>query len=270
MDAPATLVWLAPQPPDTEQSRALSSWGSAHGLRLTEPRDERPPALTLDPRIPDEVEELLDRARDAVAARDGVAVDSALDAAEARLRAHPELPQSAWLMAEVVRGRTTRGRRVPPMDSEAAERSRLRAEALDGGRVPGVAEREGLSTPPAMPATVLLALSSGQQAWLDGAAVAAATDSAIPTRAGLHALVVTSGGAPIWAAWIEAPPGSSTGRGDAPDVPPGSSIDVSDARLDANAVTAVAADPVRSAARVPAAPGNGPPSARVPPSQPGR
>ena len=69
---PATLVWLAPEPPDAAQARALASWARAHGVRLVDcRRDEAPPALAVDrERAADDVERLLDRARDAIAARD--------------------------------------------------------------------------------------------------------------------------------------------------------------------------------------------------------
>ena len=43
-------------------------------------------------------------------------------------------------MAEIERARSTRWRRIAPLDAEAAERAWLRAEALDGGRVPGLGE----------------------------------------------------------------------------------------------------------------------------------
>jgi hypothetical protein len=255
MAAPVTLVWVAPDPPDSEQSRALSSWASAHGVTLAEPRDEPLATLAIDPRVPDEVEDLLDRARDATDARDGVAVDRALDGAEARLRAHAELPQSAWLMAEVERARSTRWRRVTPADVDAAERSWLRAEALDRGRVPGVTEHAGTGTP--APASVTLALPHGEHAWLDGAAVVTIP---IATRAGLHALVMTWAGAPVWAGWIEAPAGSSSVEVEGPDALPCSSVDMTGARVDRNAIVA---DRVRCGSWLAVTGGAGPASVRV-------
>jgi hypothetical protein len=255
MAVPATLVWVAPEPPNTEQSRTVSSWASAHGVTLAEPQDERPPTLEVDPHVADEVEELLDRARDAIDARDPIAVDRALDAAEARLRAHAELPQSAWLMAEVDRARSTRWRRIEPTDVEAAERSWLRAEALDRGRVPGVSEHGGAGTP--APATVALAMSRGQRAWLDGVPVLTIP---VATRAGLHALVVTWAGAPVWAGWIESPAGSSRVEVEGPEAPPCSSVDLTGVRVDRNAIVA---DDVRCASWVAVTNGGSPASVRV-------
>src|SRR5579859_3430113 len=120
MDAEATLVWIAAAPADAEQARAIASWGSAHGLRLVSPTVPlpQPPPLAgrpaVDLRIADDVAVQLERARDALAALDGAEVDRALATAEASLRAHPELPQAAWLLAEVERTRSTRLRRVAP------------------------------------------------------------------------------------------------------------------------------------------------------------
>jgi hypothetical protein len=47
------------------------------------------------------------------------------------------------------------------------------------------------------------------QVWLDGIAV---TEEAVESAAGPHALVVTWDGAPLWASWIDTPPGPSSVR----------------------------------------------------------
>ena len=107
-------------------------------------------------------------------------------------------------MAEVERARSTRWRRIDPADAEAAEREWVRAEALDGGRMPGLGEVSSASHP--ADAEVALALPGGDEARLDGRPVPATGVAA--TRAGPHALVVTADGAPVWAGWIEARPGS--------------------------------------------------------------
>jgi hypothetical protein len=234
MDASATLVWMAPEAPDAAESRALSSWSHAHGVRLVPPPHAASPAIAVDTRLADGVEPLLEQARDAIAARDGDSADQALSSAESTLRAHPELPQASWLMAEVQRARAARWRRVPPIDTQVAEGAWLRAEALDGGRVPGVAE-EGSARHPS-PATVALDLTPDDaQAWLDGEPVRA---GAIATHAGPHSLIVTSEGAPVWAAWIETLPGSSTLHVSAPSAPACSDDDVARARMTPDAIDA--------------------------------
>lgn len=248
MDAPATLVWIAPGPPDTAQSRAIESWGRARGVALRAPGEERTPTLAVDPKIADDVESLLDRARDAIAARDGDAADRAIDTADAMLRAHPELPQGAWLMAEVERARSARERRVPPVDDAAADRAWARAEAIDGGRVAGIGEQAS-STHPAAATMAFDVTPPDARVWLDGAPV---RSGAVDTHAGPHVLVATWNGAPVWAQWVDTPAGSSTVRIVAPVAAACSTDDVSRATLRDGAVEGAG---VRCPAWVAAAPG---------------
>jgi hypothetical protein len=260
MDAPATLVWIAPGLPDETQARSMASWAQAHSRSLSAPAEERPPTLHVDLSIAEEVERALDRAREAIAASDGPAVDASLAAAEAALRAHPELPQGAWLMAEVERTRSTRLRRVAPMDAAAAERAWVRAEALDGGRVAGVGEAPSAGHPE--PATVRLEVTpAGAEVVLDGAPIADGA-SEVAARAGPHVVVVTWRGEPIWATWIETPPGPSVLRAVAPPPPPCSSSDLSPVRLAPNA-DGVEASGVRCPQWVAALPGSAPGEVRV-------
>jgi hypothetical protein len=237
-DATATLVWISPQPPDAAQTDALSSWARSRGVTLVAPRDERPPAIPVDASLADPVEDLLERARDAIVARDGEGVDRATAAADALLRAHPELPQAAWLMAEVERTRATRSRRIEPADPEAAARAWERAAALDGGRVPGIGEVDAPAHP--AEATVSFDVPEADEASLDGRPLPAPSSAApatrtVTTRAGLHALVVASDGAPVWAGWIEVAAGSSTLSIGAPAPVPCSSADFAGALLSARA-----------------------------------
>ncbi len=228
MDAAATLVWIAPGLPDGTQERSLASWAEAHSRVLAPPRDEPPPALQVDLSIAEDVERALDRARDAIAAREGDNVDANLGAAEAALRAHPELPQGAWLMAEVERARSTRWRRVPPTDAAAADRAWMRAEALDGGRAPGVGEQSSQAHPPA--ASLRLEVTpAGAEAYLDGSPAELGSGET-PTHAGPHQLVVTWRGVPIWASWLQTPQGSSVVHAAAPSPPPCSVSDLARVR----------------------------------------
>lgn len=233
MDAPATLVWMAPEPPDAAQARSLSNWARARGARLAPPQ-EVAHVLTVDLRIAESVENLLERARDGIVAGDAEDSERALSSAESMLRAHPEMPQAAWLMAEVERTRASRWRHVPPADLESAEDSWLRAEALDGGRVPGVGEEASLRHP--SPAVLSLdPWPDGVEAWLDGRPV---RSGAIPTGSGMHVIVLMWKIAPIWAAWIEAPPGRSTVHIGAPAVPECSAVDVARARVTGGGIDA--------------------------------
>jgi hypothetical protein len=258
MDGSATLVWTAPDAPDAPQSRALSSWALARSLTLTLPPPERPPPLASlgGDHVADEVEVLLERARDAIAARDAEGVDRALSASESMLRAHAELPQAAWLMAEVERCRSTRWSRMPPEDAEAAGRALRRAEGLDGGRTPGIVERESVTRPPKASILIGLAPSPEIQVWLDGRRVG----TTVETLVGLHALVVTWAGVPVWAEWIETPPGASSLAVDAPSPAPCSEPDVGRIRITDGAVKA---RDVRCSRWIAAAPGEQPGEVKV-------
>jgi hypothetical protein len=247
---------MAPAPPEAEQARALASWARAHGVTLEPPRTESPRPLAVDPHAGDDVERLLDRIRDAIAARDADAADRAIALAESTLRAHPELPQASWMMAEVERARSERLHRLTPVDEEAAERAWMRAEALDGGRLPGVGEHAAAAHPPA--ATITLEpLPAQATAWLDGRAEAA-PGGVVTTRTGLHSLVIAWDDVPVWATWVEAPPGSSTVQVGLAAAAPCSSGDLSSAHVAGGAVEArkvrcggwVAALPGPSAASV--------------------
>ncbi|MBV9946620.1 MAG: hypothetical protein JOZ69_07220 [Myxococcales bacterium] len=254
MDGAATLVWVAPAPASVEQSRALASFARAHGVRLVPP--EGPPAdrgggaaaqpaagWPFEARLADAVETELDHARDAIAAGDSAAAERALAAAESTLRAHAEWPEGAWLMAEVERARATRWRRVAPLDPEGARRAWALAEALDGGRVAGLGEEPEASeaTPQPLPeSAVALETSAGGPAaglrpWLDGRPVEAPV---FVTRAGPHALVLTAGGAPVWATWIDPAPGRFVVRVDAAAAAPCSPAELAGVHLAADGAAA--------------------------------
>lgn len=237
MDAPATVVWIAPGSPEAGQSRALASWAAAHDVKLVQPADVRPVPIgadPTDPRVANEIEDLLDRSHDALAALDGAGMDADLAAADALLRAHPELPQAAWLMAEVERARAVRWRRISPIDAEAAGRASRRADALDGGRAHGIGEEPPGSGPPDASLELRGELAGDEQRWLDGRPVG----EHAATHAGLHALVVTWAGAPVWATWREAPPGPSTVELEAPGATTCSRADVAPVQLDGERVVA--------------------------------
>jgi hypothetical protein len=258
MDGSATLVWIAPDAPDAGQSRAISSWALGRSLKLVLPTDQRPTpvATVVGEHVADDVETLVDHARDAIVAHDADGADRAISSAESLLRAHAELPQAAWLMAEVERCRSARWSRLPPVDVEAADRAWTRAEVLDGGRTPGIAEKAFAPRPPAATLGIGLTAAEGMQAWLDGQGVTATVD----TSAGLHALVVTWASVPIWAQWIEVPAGSSSIAVDAPSPPRCSRSDVGLARIFDGAVHPGA---VRCPHWVAASPGNQPGEVRL-------
>jgi hypothetical protein len=206
-DASAAIawLWLAQAPPDAEQALTLSAWAQSNRVELIQPSNVVPATLTVDPALAGAIEAHLERARDAAAARDEDEVDRALGSAHNLLEAHAELPNAAWLLAEVERARSARWRRMRPALREEADRAWSRAEALDGGRVAGLGESDSTEHPEA--AVLSVGSAPDEQAWLDGEPL---PGGPIASRAGPHSLVVTWQGSPAWAGWIELPPGNST------------------------------------------------------------
>jgi hypothetical protein len=233
-----TLVWIAAQPPDAAQARSLSEWANTHSVALSAPTEDPPrgePSKGSAP-IADEVETSLERARDALAARDAGAADDLLATAEAALRGHAELPQAAWLMAEVERCRAVRWDRLAPRDEAARDRALARASALDGGRAVGVLESPVSPSVLARRATLRLHCDPPPRAelWLDGRRLgldASAAGLAIETVPGLHAIVVARDGIALWSRWVEVPEGGVALTPELP-LPAGCSTeDVAQARI---------------------------------------
>jgi len=131
------LVWVTAPVSRAARETALR-WAAAHGVMATPGEDGPAPALPWD--AVDAAERDVAAAREAILGQDAGRAEQALARAEATLRAAPELPVAAWIMAEVHRAWAARFASVEPRDSERAARAWERAEALDGGRAPGVGE----------------------------------------------------------------------------------------------------------------------------------
>jgi hypothetical protein len=255
-DAATVVVWLSEAPADARSSALLSSWARERGLTLVSPRFPAWTPLPVDLSIAAAVEDRLESARDALVAGSGPDIDRAIESAADLLGAHPQLPNAAWLMAEVERLRSARWRRLAPIDTTAADRAWTRAAALDGGRSAGPGEQASSGPEPA---TVTLEMHawSGERVWLDGAPVG---PGPVSCRAGPHNLVVAWQQGPVWASWIEVPPGVSAVGLSALDAPACSTGDLGDARVEGNRVLAGEA---RCPRWVAAAPGTAPDSIRL-------
>jgi hypothetical protein len=254
MFAEAPLVWLASEAPAAHAQRALDTWASARGVRLVSPRASSSNEIAIDFTIADRVEEELERAREAIAAQDADAADAALMRAEKELLAHPELPQAAWLLAEVERGRAARFSRIAPIDAERAERSWARAAALDGGRVSGIGEPRASTRAPTVRVTITA--PAGMTLTIDGVAASAGAET---RDAGAHQVVAAERGRTAWAAWVLFAEGTTIA---VPDVsgPPCAADDLSRVRA---TVDGIDARGVRCARWVAALPGEGESQIRV-------
>ena len=162
-------------------------------------------------------------------------------------------------MAEVERARSTRFRRLPPLSTRTPPSGPgSGAEALDGGRVPGVGERAATTRAPE--ATITLEPPPvGATVRLDGRATVAPR-GVVTTRAGVHAIVLAWDDVPVWATWAEAPAGGSTVHLGVTGPAPCSSGDV---RLGRAAGGAIDAERVRCGAWVAALEGPRPSSVLV-------
>jgi len=117
---PVTIAWVASPgapAPSAAAERSLAAWAEARGVRLAVPSEAPLPPIHPSPALAEAVEAELDRAKDAITSQDGALADASLRRAEGVLRLHPELPQAAWLLAEVWRARASRYRLLAPHDN---------------------------------------------------------------------------------------------------------------------------------------------------------
>ncbi|HEX4514765.1 MAG TPA: hypothetical protein VH054_14550, partial [Polyangiaceae bacterium] len=180
------------------------TWASARGLRLVAPSEGGQHAIAVDPAIASHVEEDLRVAREMTAQHDADRAERALARAEALLRAHPEIPQAAWLLAEVERGWAARFSQLEPRDVERAARHWRAAAALDGGRAPGVGEPT-TANDPVTPFSID-ARGPAQHMWWDGELITAGSHEA---RAGMHQLVAKVNDEVVFAQWINVTAGTA-------------------------------------------------------------
>ncbi len=177
----------------------LQTWAAARGLRLALPAPGGRHTIAVDPAVATRVEEQLHSARELLTQHDTDGAERALARAEQTLLAHPELPQAAWLLAEVERGWAARFARLDPADPARAERHWRAAAALDGGRTAGVGEPTIVGAPESAPFT--LDVSGGERAdiRLDGEPIAHGDHTAGP---GVHQLVAKVSGEVVFAQWV--------------------------------------------------------------------
>lgn len=211
MSDDATVLWLDQgdaRASHDEAGRALTEWARVRGVRLRSIEDAKP--IHVDLSIADRVEKELDRAREALAATDADAAERALARVEAVLREHPELPQAAWLRAEVERTWSARWLRLEPRDEGRARAAWENAHALDGGRVAGIGETN--FTPRSrVPTKIIIAGTPADHLTirLDGAPLEQAQVSAdqsavyqVEVAPAEHHLLAMADGRVVFATWL--------------------------------------------------------------------
>lgn len=189
----------------------LDAFARSRLLRLEAP-PENAAAFRASAYAPDvvaEVESSLEAARNGTASLEQNRALSALERADQLLRTHPELPQSAWLMAEVLEI-SADVENTEPDGAEAALTLRRRAAALEGSRAmpftdrePGAADATNatdaeLEAPVARPVSVVGLEPSDTLEW-DGVE----RESPVRTAAGEHHARVLRNGRLLWAGWAK-------------------------------------------------------------------
>ena len=211
----ATVVWLVEgdeqTAPSEDAARALEAWGKEHGVKLAPPTTEGAPVLPIDWTAGETVEQGIARARDALAALDFDAAERELTRAEAVLREHPELPQAAWLLAEVERAWSVRGCGVTPTarprrpQGDRSQRTRRARSGRGSARRGSTAgARRGSARPRSSPgglltATIRLAGHGAGTLRLDGKSIA---PGEVKSSEGEHALAIVGpepGAGATWA-----------------------------------------------------------------------
>ena len=193
---PTTSVWIDESPsPDAE--RALVEWARARGLELTRASSASSrPEVIADLEDANRVEADLTLAAQALVQEDTDASERALARADARVIAHPELPQAAWLRAEVERAWSARFSHLAPKNEERARAAWQRADALGGPRVAALTETGTAEARPL--AHVRFVLPDGEL-WVDARRVTADTGTLAD---GPHQVRVVRDGRTVRAAWV--------------------------------------------------------------------
>jgi hypothetical protein len=221
------MVWVGSAATLDAHQPDIEGWAASRQLRLEQPVVETPlPPAPHDDALAERIEGLLGEARTEAYSTDTAAAEAALGTAESLLRSAPGLPESAFLMAEILHQRAMI---VAPRDAGAAQELERRAVSLAGPRAaPYVARAEppargkkspdatasGPGTPaPAEPApssrsAELLGPLPTDDVQIDGIDVA--VPRTIPD--GAHHVRVLRAGRLAWTGWL-------AGQGEAVHVP---------------------------------------------------
>ena len=226
MSQTAVLVWLSATSLLPTFRADLDAFAHSRLLRLEAPRENAAPfhASAYAPDAVAQLESTLEEARNAAASLEQSRALAALERAEHVLREHPELPQSAWMMAEILE-QSAELAGMAPDGAEAASALRKRATALEGPRATPFSDR-ATERDPEHGSTQHLAiegLEPGDALEWDGVAT---DDSALVTAAGAHHARVTRNGRLMWAGWLEIAEGKPSVRLPVPETVACSSDDI--------------------------------------------
>jgi len=206
MSQTAVLVWLSAASALPTFRADLDAFAHSRLLRLEAPRENAAPydlAVAASAYAPDavaQIESSLEEARNAAASLEQSRALGALERAERVLREHPELPQSAWLMAEILE-QSAEVENTAPDGAEAANALRKRAAVLEGPRAAPFSDRapEREAEVAASQSVSVEGLEPGDELSWDGVPAQAT----LLTAAGEHHARVARGGRLLWAGWTQ-------------------------------------------------------------------
>lgn len=223
MSGALVLLWLGATSPTPAEHAALHDWSRTARIELEAPRHTNltpPTTETYSDVAVQSIEELIDQARISLGALDIESARHRIDEAEHQLEAHPELPQSAWLMAELSLLRAAVLAKGPESFTEASH-ARSMARALEGERAATYEELEGgraatydeeLEGEPSTAVTdapqplKLEGLSLADEVTWDGKP----SRAELTTTPGKHHLQVHRRGLLAWTGWVELEIGQSS------------------------------------------------------------
>lgn len=205
MSAALVLIWLGSAAARRAHQADLAAWAASRAVELRAPPPDQPRTNAYDPGLVADIEHRIDEARIAAGSLDEHSALRLLDQVERKLRAHPELPQSAWLMAERLRIEADLYSRRPHGADRAAELDR-RAEALEGPRAESYtlqaeARRHKSTSATPRPKPVTLRVTGVRQhdrIYADGRLMS----PSLRLVPGEHHLRVVRDGRGVWAEWI--------------------------------------------------------------------
>ncbi len=207
MSQTAVLVWLSASSVLPTFRADLDAFAHSRLLRLEAPRENAAPyRLAASAYAPDavaQIESSLEEARTAAASLEQSRALGALERAERVLREHPELPQSAWLMAEIFE-QAAEIENTAPDGAQAADALRKRAAALQGARAAPFSERasEGGAEPSDAHRVSVEGLEPSDVLEWDGVQA----QGEVMTAAGDHHVRVARGSRLLWAGWLKLGP----------------------------------------------------------------
>lgn len=213
MSVALVLIWLGSAASRRAHQPDLDAWAGSRVVELRAPPPNEPAGAQYDRGLVAEIENQIDQARIAAGSLDVRGALRDLDHVERLLRTHPELPQSAWLMAERLRLEADLYSRQPDGAGRAAELNE-RANALEGPRAESYTvqaearrheARGALRSPP--PARLrVTGVRQHDRVYADGV-LAGATLKLVP---GEHHVRVVRGGRGVWAGWVRVQRGQTS------------------------------------------------------------